>query len=565
MQFDRNVSDVPEGGHVSRLLKAGFAALVLVIASLFIAACGDDGGGGGGEGKTGGTIKIGHTSMPDYLDPALSFTVDGWQALLQAYPGLLTFPHKSGPEGAEPVAGLAEDMPEISADGRTYRFQLRDNLEYSDGTPIRASDFKRSIERVLAQDSLGAQFYTGIVGAQEFLETKKGGVTGIQANDDTGAITVRLTEPRGSFTYELAIPFAAVVPGDTPRRNLTKSPPPGAGRYVIRNVRINRGYEMVKNPNFSSSLEGTAIDSGKADGFDVGVYGSEANQVTRITRNELDFMVDNPPADRVAELRGQFEGERFRQFTTPSVFFFFLNASTPPFDDLKVRQAVNYAIDPDAINRVQGGVIAPQNEFLPETVPGYVDTPDLYPHDLNRARALIREAGAEGDKVTVWGNPESPTKETVEYLADVLNDIGLDAEVRIIAGSTYFATLGDRDTKAQTGWYNWIQDYPHPSDFLNVLHNPDNIKATGNTNVQYNVDDEELARKINAAAAEPELTDEVKQQWADIDREVQEKAYGAVYGTRRQTTFFSERMDFENCKGDEYAVGTHDWSQFCLK
>jgi peptide/nickel transport system substrate-binding protein len=66
--------------------------------------------------------------MPDYLDPALSFTVDGWQALLQAYPGLLVFPHKSGPEGAEPVPGLAEDMPEISADGKTYRLRLRENL-----------------------------------------------------------------------------------------------------------------------------------------------------------------------------------------------------------------------------------------------------------------------------------------------------------------------------------------------------------------------------------------------------------------------------------------------------
>ena len=563
MKSDRNV---PEGGHVSRMLKAGFAALVLVLASLVIAACGDEnGGGGGGEGKTGGTIKIGHTSMPDYLDPGLSFTVDGWQALLQAYPGLLVFPHESGPAGAEPVPGLAEDMPEISEDGRTYRLKLRDNLEYSDGTPIKASDFKTSIERMLAQDSQGSSFYTHIEGAEEYLKTKEGGVTGIEPNDETGDITIKLTEPRGSFTYELAIPFSALVPADTPKRNMTKEPPPGAGRYVIRNVRINRGYEMVKNPNFSSSLEGTAVDAGKADSFDVGIYGSEANQVTRISRNELDFMVDNPPADRVAELKAQYEGERFRQFTTPSTFYFFLNTETPPFDDLKVRQAVNYAVDPDAVNRVQGGVIAPQNEFLPPPVPGYEDTPDLYPTDLNKAKQLIREAGAEGDKVTVWGNPESPTKETVEYYADVLNDIGLDAEVRIIAASTYFTTVGDRSTKAQTGWYNWFQDYPHPADFIDVLQNPDNVKATGNNNVQYNVDDKELARKINAAAAEPELTDEVKQQWADIDREIQEKAYGAIYGTRKQTTFFSDRMDFENCKGDDYAVGTHDWAQFCLK
>ena len=66
----------------ARSLKAGLATLAFVLSALVIAACGDDnsGGGGGGEGKTGGTIKIGHTSMPDFLDPALSFTVDGWQA-----------------------------------------------------------------------------------------------------------------------------------------------------------------------------------------------------------------------------------------------------------------------------------------------------------------------------------------------------------------------------------------------------------------------------------------------------------------------------------------------------
>ena len=549
-----------------RSLKAGIAVLALVLSAFVIAACGDDNSSSsGGQGKTGGTIKIGHTSMPDYLDPGLSFTVDGWQALLQAYPGLLVFPHKSGPDGAEPVPGLAEAMPDISADGKTYKLQLRDNLKFSDGTPIKASDFKKSIERLLAQDSQGSSFYTGIVGGEEYLKTKKGGVTGIEPNDETGEITIKLTKPRGSFTFELAIPFAGVVPGDTPKSNQTKNPPPGAGRYVIRNVRINRGYEMVKNPNFSPSLEGTAVDAGKADKFDVGIYGSEANQVTRITRNQLDFMVDNPPADRVAELKSKYEGTRFRQFVTPSTFYFFLNTEAPPFDDLKVRQAVNYAVDPDAINRVQGGVIAPQNTFLPPPVPGYQKWPDLYPHDVNKAKALIKEAGAEGDKVTVWGNPESPTKETIEYYADVLNEIGLDAEVKIIAASTYFTTVGDRGTKAQTGWYNWFQDYPHPSDFIDVLQNPDNVKATGNNNVQYNVKDKELARKINAASAEPELTDEVKKQWADIDREIQEKAYGAIYGTRKQSTFFSDRMDFENCKGDNYAVGTHDWAEFCLK
>ena len=565
MKSDRNV---PEGGHVSRSLKAGFAALVLVLAALVLAACGDEdgGGGGGGEGRTGGIIRIAHASFPDFLDPALSYTVDGWQALLQAYPGLLVFPHESGPEGAEPVPGLAEDMPEVSEDGRTYRLRLRENLRFSDGTPIRASDFKASIERILEMDSQGAGLgYTSIVGAEEFLETKEGGVRGIRVNDDTREITIELTEQRGPFTYELAIPFAGIVPQDTPAENQTRNPPPGAGRYVIDNVRVNRSYRMRKNPNFSPGLEGTAIDAGRADGFDVSVVRSVSNQVTQIANNDLDFMVDNPPADRVAELRSRYEGERFRQFPTPSSFYFFMNTEAPPFDELEVRRAVNFAIDPDAINRVQGGVIEETNETLPEAVPGYRDWPDLYPHNVNRARELIREAGAEGEKVTVWGNPENPTRQTIEYYADVLNDIGLDAEVRIVSAETYFTTIGDRSSRVQTGWANWFQDYPHPANFIDVLVNPDRVVATGNNNYSYNADDRELARKINDLAAEPELTDEVKDRWAEVDREIQEKAYWAVYGTRKQSTFMSERMDFENCRGDEYAVGTHDWAQFCLK
>jgi hypothetical protein len=97
-----------------------------------------------------------------------------------------------------------------------------------------------------------------------------------------------------------------------------------------------------------------------------------------------------------------------------------------------------------------------------------------------------------------------------------------------------------------------------------VLVNPDNVKSTGNNNYSYNVKDRGLAERINRASAQPELTDEVKQQWADLDREIQEKAYWAVYANRKQSTFMSERMDFANCKG-EHATWTHDWSQFCLK
>ena len=146
--------------------KLGRRALVLLVAALsmlVIASCGgddDDSGGSssGGGGTKGGTLNIDHTSYPDFLDPGLSYTVDGWEALHLAYTGLVTFANgngDAGTEGAKVIPGLAKEMPKIS-DDVNLQFTLRDNLKFSDGTPVKASDFKHSIERLLEQDSQGA-------------------------------------------------------------------------------------------------------------------------------------------------------------------------------------------------------------------------------------------------------------------------------------------------------------------------------------------------------------------------------------------------------------------------
>jgi peptide/nickel transport system substrate-binding protein len=552
--------------------------LCAVVTALAISACGSSdkdssdtssssGAGataGSGAGKTGGTISIAHSSFPDFLDPALSYTVDGWQAMNGVYPGLLTYPHKGGQGGAAVVPALAEDLPKISADGKTYDFVLRDNLKFSDGTPVKASDFKHSIQRILHEDSQGSGLgYTSIVGAEEYLKTKKGGITGITVDDAKRTISIELTEPRGPFLYELAIPFAAIVPSSTPYKNMTATPPPGAGRYMIKDVNVNRSYVEVKNPNFSESLKGTAVDAGKVDQINVRVERNLSNQATLVANNSLDFMVDIPPPDRIPEIKAK-DAARYHEFPTNSTFYFFMNASVPPFNNLKARQALNHAIDVNALNRLQGNTLAATNNILPPGVPGYKKDPNLYPTDLAKAKALVQESGTAGQSVTVWGNPETATKKTVEYEADVLNQIGYKAKVKLVPAETYFTTIGNRSVKAQTGWANWYQDYPHPADFIDILLNPDRVVATGNNNYSYNASDKKLATMINALNAKPELTPDVINQWAAVDKYVQEQAYWGIYGNRKASTFMSDRMDFANCKG-EHAVWTADWSEFCLK
>ena len=147
-------------------------ALLVVLSMFVMAACGDDddggdGGGGGGEARQGGSITISQTSQPDYLDPALGYTVNSWEALWLAYTPPVTYKRAEGTEGTELIPGVAEELPEVSEDGKTVTFTMRKGLKFSDGRPLKASDFEHTIKRVLNLESGASAFYLVIEGAQE--------------------------------------------------------------------------------------------------------------------------------------------------------------------------------------------------------------------------------------------------------------------------------------------------------------------------------------------------------------------------------------------------------------
>ena len=144
-----------------------------------------------------------YLSFPDYLDPGLSFTPGRGDGLHSSYIPLLTYAPENGKAGTELIPGLAKALPKIDQGGRRFTLFLRPGLEYSDGTPVRASDFRFAIERLFRLNSAGSSFYTGIVGAERFAKTKKGGIEGITTDDESGKIVIRLVEPSGFFSYVL--------------------------------------------------------------------------------------------------------------------------------------------------------------------------------------------------------------------------------------------------------------------------------------------------------------------------------------------------------------------------
>jgi peptide/nickel transport system substrate-binding protein len=550
--------------------------MLLLVAGVLLAlsGCGDDDGGGGGGAdaggspRQGGSITIAQTSQPDFLDPALSYTLGGWEPMWLVYTPPLTYRHAEGEEGAELIPGVAEALPTISPDGKTYELTLREGLRYSDGTPAKASDFEHTIKRVLNLESGASGYFLGIEGAQDYVDAgaADGDISGIETDDGSGEITIKLTAPDGTFSNVLAMNFAGMVPGDTPFENLTKNPPPGIGPYMITESVPNRQFVLERNRRFRIP----GIPRGNLDMITTRIIKSGMRAAQDVISGKLDYLLDPLPPDIKPEVEAEYS-DRYEEHPTNSTYYLFLNVRVPPFDDAQVREAVSYGVDKPALARLFAGSLVPGCSFLPPSVPGYEEALDVEecpwgnpnePPDIERARRLIAEAGAEGAEVTVWGDTLAPNDKVAFAYADMLNEIGLDAEPKILDNAVYNQTMGNAKTKAQTGVTAWFQDFPHPKNFF-FLVDGEAIQPTNSVNFG-NVDDPEITAGIAELSTEPELTPEVADQWGELDRQLVEESWIVPFGHTTRPTFVSERMDFENCTLF-HPVYNNDYSSFCLR
>ena len=279
--------------------------------------------------------------------------------------------------------------------------------------------------------------------------------------------------------------FAAPVPQSTPLdKDQTNTPPPSTGPYMITNVDAPNSYTLERNPQFKTLQAAGASDvpDGHADKITVTQNKNQSAQATAIEQNQNDFMVDPPPADLLPQIESQF-ADRFRFQDSINTYYFWMNNTTPPFNDVRVRQAVNYAIDPAALTRIFGGRLHPSQQILPPGMPGYQEY-KLYPGpDLEKAKALLAQAHPSDMDITVWTDDEPDRKRIGAYYQDVLNQLGFHTTLKIIGGDVYFTTIGNLKTPdLDTGFSDWFQDYPHPNDFFQPLLAGESIHPTNNNN-----------------------------------------------------------------------------------
>ena len=472
----------------------------------------------------------------DYLDPQQAYTGQSWWAMWNVYETLLTYKHVDGPAGYKLVPGLAASLPTVSRNGKVYKFKLRKGLRYSNGKALKASDFKWAIKRGFLAQGQGVGFYTDIAGAKAYAAhpTPGGNISGIIVNNKKRTITIKLVTPRGDFLTILALIFAAPVPGST-GPEIQNGSIPGTGPYKFLSYDPNRSFVMVRNKYFKKTRY---IPRGTPNRVEVSLIGDADAATQRVTSGQADYSNAAIPPDRIADAKSK--GHLVLR-DTANTYYFWMNIRESPFNKLKVRQAVNMAIDRKALQTlVWGGLGKATQNVLPPTYPSYKKL-SLYPRNLTKAKQLINQAGANGATVKVWTRNVSDAVTAATYYTNILNQIGLNASLTILPRATYYTTIGNVNTHAQTGWARWLEDYPHPLDWFDVLLNGNRITDQDNNNYAW-YKNAKTDKQIEQLKKQPLLTPAVNARWATVEKQIMQQAPWAPWSNRVFPEFFTKQI-----------------------
>jgi peptide/nickel transport system substrate-binding protein len=548
--------------------RAALAALLAVASLVALAACGKS-SSSSSAGAKGGTVTVVFGTAPDSLDPGMGYTTQALAPDAVAYIPLLTYAHAEGTAGGKLIPGLAISLPKISADGKTYTLSLRKGLKFSNGQPVKATDFTIAVERALKIPWGGASFITGnVAGASAYASGKAKTISGITTNDATGEITIKLTAPYGAFSNVLAFPSFAPVPAGTPFKNLPTSPPPGVGPYKITNIVPNVSYSVVKNPYWTPIA---GIPSGNVKQINAKISSNTTANALSVLNGSADVFdfADTIPPSVLPQVQSQASG-RYGKVVFPSTYYFFLNVKAKPFSSQLAREAVIVGLDRNALVRLGSGFFVPGCYLLPPPMIGHATQacPLGSPTspDLAKAKALVKQSGMAGTPITVWGQERSPRRQFVDYYTSFLNQIGFKATEKIIADATYFPTIGSLKLNPQTGFADWNQDFPNPIDFYGILMAGDAILPTNNQNFGQ-VNDPVINAKVNSLGSLYKVPSSnlsaYASQWQQLDYYTAQKAYAAVWGYASFPKFTSSRLDYGAAL--LHQVFGWDWLTFKLK
>jgi YVTN family beta-propeller protein len=503
----------------------------------------------------GGTLTEVSSSLPS-LDPVHDYNV-GTPALATVYDGLVAFRKAGGAQGETLVPDLAVTLPSPADGGTTYTFTLRRGIRYSSGALVRASDFRRGIQRQLSFGEVPA-YYEGILGAPTCQQNPRRCdlSAGIVTNDAAGTVTFHLDRADPEFLDKLALLLAAPAPPGAAGHLMDRAPfLPGTGPYMISYYRPNSALTLVRNPYFRQ-WSYAAQPAGYPNVILLVHLADPGKEQSAVAAGRADLVNISDEGLPYAPLAIRYPARVHSGLKLATVYLF-LNTRRPPFSSLKARQAINYAIDRGQIIRLLHlgvpGQAAPTCQILPAGFPSYqrycpytagVKDGAWHGPDLATAVRLAHQSGTTHVPVTVWTFKELANAGVNSYLVGLLKALGYRADLRTVPLGQFFATAGNPGSKIQLGLTAWFSDIPAASDFfLQVLtcrsyyHDPGRYANYGGFCDPHA--DQLASAALAAQQGDPAAA---RKLWAQADRVVTGQAPWVPIFNRSSTVFVSARV-----------------------
>ena len=415
--------------------------------------------------KQGGSIIV--TFKDDFatLDPAIGYDWKNWSVIKGIFDGLLDYK----PGTTEIIPDLAESF-DVSADGLTYTFKLRQGVKFHNGREMKAADVKYSLERTCnpATQSPGAGYYGAIKGFDDFQGGKAKELAGVTTPDDY-TVKIELAHPDATMLHLMALNFSFVVPKEEVEKygaDFGKHPV-GTGAFKMTEWTAGQKVVLERNPDYHMK----GIPYLDKITFEIGQEPVVA--LLRLQKGEIDIAGEGIPPAKFTEVMADPASKDMVYISDElQTGYVAMNVNIKPFDNLAVRQAVNMAINKDRIVQLINGRAVPANQPLPPAMPGYDPSYKGYAYDVEGAKAKLKEAGLEsGFETDLYVMNVDPQPRIAQAIQQDLAAIGIKANLKSLDAGTVIAAGGKKDGAPMiwSGGMAWIADFPDPSNFYGPI------------------------------------------------------------------------------------------------
>ena len=488
--------------------------------------------------KQGGQMVVTYKDDVSTLDPAIGYDWQNWSMIKSLFDGLMDYE----PGTSTLRKDLAEDYT-ISDDGKTFTFKLRKGVKFHNGREMTAEDVKYSLDRVTnpATQSPGAGFFGSIKGFDKMADGSAKSLEGVTVVDPY-TIKFELTRPDATFLHVMAINFSFVVPKEEVEKwgaDFGKHPV-GTGAFKLGEWTLGQKLVFERNKDYwNAGLP-------KLDQITFEVGQEPVVALLRLQKGEVDVAGDGIPPAKFLEVKNDptyakliVEGGQLH------TGYVTMKTTMNPFDNVKVRQAVNMAINKDRIIRIINGRAVPANQPLPPTMPGFAKDYEGYKYDVEGAKRLLAEAGlADGFETELYVYNTDPQPRIAQAIQQDLAAIGIKAEIKSLAQANVIAAGGEPDQAPMvwSGGMAWIADFPDPSNFYGpILGCSGAVKGGWNWSYYCNKALEERATAPDSIT-DPAKKAEREEAWRSIFLDIMKDAPWAPVFNEQRFTIRSERL-----------------------